>query len=172
MASSLEQLKQLTKVVADTGDFAAMEKFKPEVILMHLSMKVIILNTVMLFQDATTNPSLILAASKMEDYKGIVDRAVAFGQSYEGSLEEKVAKTVDKMFVLFGCEILKVVPGRVSTEVDARLSFDKDAQIEKAKALIAMYEEEGMKNPSYSCYWQYHQVDFVFNFQGFPRIGS
>merc|ERR1712088_992307 len=80
-------------------------------------------------EDATTNPSLILAASNMEAYKPIV---------------EKVEKTVDKMFVLFGAEILKVVPGRVSTEVDARLSFDKDAQIAKAKSLIAMYEEEGI----------------------------
>ena len=101
-----------------------MEKFKPE--------------------DATTNPSLILAASKMDAYKDIVDSAVAFGQAYEGSLEDKVAKVVDKMFVLFGVEILKVVPGRVSTEVDARLSFDKEAQIAKAKSLIAMYQELGI----------------------------
>lgn len=122
--SALEQLKKVTKVVADTGDFGAMEKFKPE--------------------DATTNPSLILAASKMDDYKGIVDRAVAYGHALDATLDEKVAKTVDKMFVLFGVEILKIVPGRVSTEVDARLSFNKEAQIEKAKSLIAMYEEEGI----------------------------
>merc|ERR1712223_353958 len=124
MATQLEQLKAHTKVVADTGDFASMTKFKPE--------------------DATTNPSLILAASNMEAYKPIVDKAVAYGNAHEGSTEEKVEKTVDKMFVLFGAEILKVVPGRVSTEVDARLSFDKDAQIAKAKSLIAMYEEEGI----------------------------
>ena len=105
----------------------------------------------------------------MEAYKPIVDKAVAYGNAHEGSTEEKVEKTVDKMFVLFGAEILKVViflkknlvlffvqflfnyiffqqvvPGRVSTEVDARLSFDKDAQIAKAKSLIAMYEEEGI----------------------------
>jgi len=122
--SALEQLKKHTKVVADTGDFAAMKKFQPE--------------------DATTNPSLILAASNMEAYKEIVDRAVAFGTAYDGPIEAKVSKAVDKMFVLFGIEILKVVPGRVSTEVDARLSFDKEAQIEKAKSLIAMYEEEGI----------------------------
>merc|ERR1712088_759394 len=84
------------------------------------------------------------AASNMEAYKPIVDKAVAYGNAHEGSTEEKVEKTVDKMFVLFGAEILKVVPGRVSTEVDARLSFDKDAQIAKAKSLIAMYEEEGI----------------------------
>lgn len=122
--SALEQLKGFTKVVADTGDFEAMAKFQPE--------------------DATTNPSLILAASEMEAYKPIVDRAVAFGNAYDGDLEKKREKAVDKMFVLFGVEILKKVPGRVSTEVDARLSFDKDAQIEKAKSLIAMYEEEGI----------------------------
>merc|ERR1719471_919409 len=80
----------------------------------------------------------------MDAYKGIVDKAVAFGQAYEGTTEQKVEKTVDKMFVLFGVEILKVVPGRVSTEVDARLSFNKEAQIEKALSLIAMYEEEGI----------------------------
>merc|ERR1712223_1968614 len=122
--SALEQLKSFTKVVADTGDFAAIDKFKP--------------------LDATTNPSLILAASNMEAYKGIVDKAVAFAQAYEGTTEQKVEKTVDKMFVLFGVEILKIVPGRVSAEVDARLSFNKEAQIEKALSLIAMYEEEGI----------------------------
>jgi len=122
--SALEQLKTFTKVVADTGDFAAIDKFKP--------------------LDATTNPSLILAASNMDAYKGLVDKAVAFGQSYDGTTEQKVEKTVDKMFVMFGVEILKIVPGRVSTEVDARLSFNKEAQIEKALSLIAMYEEEGI----------------------------
>jgi len=122
--SALEQLKTYTKVVADTGDFEAIDKFKPE--------------------DATTNPSLILAASNMDAYKEIVDKAVAFGSSFDGTTEEKVEKAVDKMFVLFGVEILKVVPGRVSTEVDARLSFNKEAQIKKAKSLIAMYEEEGI----------------------------
>ena len=88
------------------------------------------------FQDATTNPSLILAASNMEAYKPIVDRAVAFGNAYDGTLEQKREKAVDKMFVLFGVEILKKVPGRVSTEVDARLSFDKEAQIGKYKFLL------------------------------------
>merc|ERR1712241_1649396 len=94
--------------------------------------------------DATTNPSLILAASEMDDYKSIVNKAVAYGISVNGSIDEKVEKAVDKMFVLFGVEILKLVPGRVSTEVDARLSFDKDAQIKKALSLIAMYKEEGI----------------------------
>merc|ERR1712004_584262 len=119
-----EQLKSFTKVVADTGDFAAIDKFKP--------------------LDATTNPSLILAASNMDAYKELVDKTVAFGMAFDGSIAEKIEKAVDKMFVLFGVEILKVVPGRVSTEVDARLSFNKEAQIAKALSLIAMYEEEGI----------------------------
>ena len=80
----------------------------------------------------------------MDDYKSIVNKAVAYGISVNGSIDEKVEKAVDKMFVLFGVEILKLVPGRASTEVDARLSFDKDAQIKKALSLIAMYKEEGI----------------------------
>ena len=97
MASSLELLKQLTVVVADTGDFEAMRKFQP--------------------QDATTNPSLILAASGMEQYKPIVDQAIAFGKeelAKNGGVvnDDIISKTVDKMFVLFGCEILKIVPGK------------------------------------------------------------
>ena len=107
--TSLEKLKALTTVVADTGDFEAMKKFQP--------------------QDATTNPSLILAAAGMDQYKGLVDAAVAFGRAQGGSLEAQVEAAVDKLFVLFGCEILKIVPGRVSTEVDARLSFDKEGQV-------------------------------------------
>merc|ERR1712241_1559224 len=94
--------------------------------------------------DATTNPSLILAASNMDAYKGIVNKAVAFGKSVNGSIEEKVEKAVDKMFVLFGVEILKIVPGRVSTEVDARLSFNRDAQIKRALSLMSMYQEAGI----------------------------
>ena len=80
----------------------------------------------------------------MDSYKAIIDKAIAYGMAYDGPKEDKVTKSVDKMFVLFGVEILKVVPGRVSTEVDARLSFNKEAQVEKAKALIDMYEEEGI----------------------------
>lgn len=108
--SSLESLKKLTTVVADTGDFEAMKKFTP--------------------QDATTNPSLILAAASMDAYKPLVDRAVSYGREQGGAgLEQQVEAAVDKLFVLFGCEILKIVPGRVSTEVDARLSFDKQGQV-------------------------------------------
>merc|ERR1712241_1209989 len=109
--------------VADTGDFEAMKQFSP--------------------QDATTNPSLILNAATMPKYKEILDRAVAWGKTL-GDDDDSVSKTVDKMFVEFGCEILKIVPGRVSTEVDARLSFDKEGQIARALRIIDMYKDAGV----------------------------
>lgn len=118
MPSLVDQLKQLTTVVADTGDVNAIKKFSP--------------------QDATTNPSLIYKAAMMEDYAHIVDEAVAYG---EGDL----SVTMDKLAVAFGTEITKIVPGYVSTEVDARLSFDKEGTIQKARDLIKMYEEVGVK---------------------------
>merc|ERR1712168_422838 len=124
MATSLDQLKEKTVVVADTGDFEAMKKYKPT--------------------DATTNPSLILQAANMEQYATLINQAVEYGKKNGSNSAEKLTATMDKLFVLFGCEILKIVPGRVSIEVDARLSFDKTAQIEKAKRLIKMYEEEGI----------------------------
>jgi len=110
-------------VVADTGDFEAISAFKP--------------------RDATTNPSLILAAAKMPQYSSIVDKCVADAKS-GATMEEQVEIAMDKMFVAFGAEILKVVEGRVSTEVDARLSFDTEAQVAKALKLIALYEELGV----------------------------
>jgi transaldolase len=122
--SSLVQLKKHTKVVADTGDFSAMEMFKPE--------------------DATTNPSLILAASKMDKFASLVDQAIDVGKSFEGTQDEKVEKTADLLNVNIGLEILKVVPGRVSTEVDARLSFDKNAMVGKAKDLMSLYQVKGI----------------------------
>nr|ACO11350.1 Transaldolase [Caligus rogercresseyi] len=123
--SALDTLKTMTTVVADTGDFEAIKEFTP--------------------QDATTNPSLILAAASMERYKPFVGKAIEAAKVHGGaSLEEKIEYAVDKLFVLFGMEILKVVPGRVSTEVDARISFDKEAQIKRALRLIALYEEEGI----------------------------
>lgn len=124
MASALEQLKQFTTVVADTGDFEAIEKYKPT--------------------DATTNPSLILAASKMPQYAHLIDQALEYGKSGGGDHKEQVTRAMDKLFVLFGCEILKIVPGRVSTEVDARMSYDLEGQIKKAKELIALYKEAGI----------------------------
>merc|ERR1711990_1129736 len=124
MGTSLEQLKASgTVVVADTGDFEAIAKFKP--------------------RDATTNPSLILAAAKMPQYSAIVDAAITAAKA-GATLEEQVEIAMDKLFVDFGAEILKVVEGRVSTEVDARLSFDKDAQVAKALKLISLYEELGV----------------------------
>ena len=125
--NSLEQLKQVTVVVADTGDFASIQKFRP--------------------RDATTNPSLIAAAAAMPQYAGVVDAALkwAKGDSADKSPAAVCKRAVDRLAVEFGMEILKVVPGRVSTEVDARLSYDTDASIEKARDLIAMYEKVGVK---------------------------
>ncbi|MDF1825776.1 MAG: transaldolase [Verrucomicrobiales bacterium] len=120
MANQLEQLKQFTTVVADTGDFESMREYEP--------------------QDATTNPSLILKASQQEQYAHLVDKAVAdFGGS--GSVEA----VIDRVLVAFGKEILQIVPGRVSTEVDARLSFDEAATIAKAKEIIGLYEDGGIE---------------------------
>lgn len=123
--NSLEQLKATgTVVVADTGDFESIAKFTP--------------------QDATTNPSLILAATRKKEYKGIIDNAIEYGRGQEGTIAYKVSAAVDYLLVKFGQAILNVVPGRVSTEVDARLSFDKDATIKKALEIIELYENNGI----------------------------
>jgi transaldolase len=125
MANSLEQLKKLTVIVADTGDVDSIQAFKP--------------------QDATTNPSLILAASKMEKYSALFDSAVAYGLEKKSKDDPTIVSTIcDKLAVNFGAEILKIVPGRVSTEVDARLSFDQAGSLRKAHEIIAMYEEMGI----------------------------
>lgn len=123
MANSLEQIRQLgTIVVADTGDFEAMKSFRPT--------------------DATTNPSLILAAAKLPQYAPLFAKAVAYGKTKPA--DQALEATLDYLFVLFGLEILKIIPGRVSTEVDARLSFDTQASIEKAQQIIKLYEAEGI----------------------------
>ncbi|XP_076624656.1 transaldolase [Colletes latitarsis] len=124
MTSSLTQLKEITTIVADTGDFQAMEQFKPI--------------------DATTNPSLILAAANQKKYAHLIDKAVQYGKKSGSTLQEQLEAALDITCVLFGKEILNIIPGRVSTEVDARLSFNKEASIEKAKKLIALYEENGI----------------------------
>jgi len=124
MTSSLDQLKKYTLVVADTGDFNSIQKYKP--------------------QDSTTNPSLILAASQIPAYKHLVDEAIAYGKAHGKDTHHKVEIALDKLAVNFGIEILKLVPGRVSTEVDARLSFDTEANIKKARELIALYKEAGI----------------------------
>jgi len=123
--NALEQLKKFTQVVADTGDFESMRKFRPV--------------------DATTNPSLIFAATQKETYTPLVDRAIEAGRKAGGSDHERVQEVLDRLAVLFGVEILKIVPGRVSTEVDARLSFDGEATVRKAEKLIRLYEEQGIQ---------------------------
>ena len=121
--NQLDQLKQHTIVVADTGDFEAMKAYKP--------------------QDATTNPSLILQASQKDEYKSLVEKAVADSKASSLSGPALLDAVMDRLVVAFGLEILKIVPGRVSTEVDARLSFDTQANIDKARHLIGMYEKAG-----------------------------
>ena len=122
--TELESLKKLTTVVADTGDFEALAKYKP--------------------QDATTNPSLLLKASQMPKYKHLVDEALTYASKQGGDKTAQTNAFMDKLAVNFGCEILKIVPGRVSTEVDATLSFDTAGSIAKAKQLIALYEKAGI----------------------------
>lgn len=122
-ANQLEQLRKFTTVVADTGDFESMKIYQP--------------------QDATTNPSLILQAASKDEYKHLVEKAVAEMKVSQLAGAELLDATLDRILVLFGLEILKIVPGRVSTEVDARLSFDTEATIDKARHLIAAYEKEG-----------------------------
>ena len=120
----LEQLKKFTQVVADTGDFESIKQFKPV--------------------DATTNPSLIFSAAQKPQYKGLIQDAVNYGKDKGTNAEEKINEIVDKLSVNFGLEILKIVPRRVSTEVDARLSFDKEASLSKARKLISLYESNGI----------------------------
>ncbi|MCK4751588.1 MAG: transaldolase, partial [Bacteroidales bacterium] len=120
----LEQLKQYTQVVADTGDFGSMKQYQPV--------------------DATTNPSLIFAAAQKPEYAHLVDRAIEFGREEGGSSDQRLNSTMDMVAVLFGMEILKIVPRRVSTEVDARLTFDTEATILKARKIIGMYEDHGI----------------------------
>jgi transaldolase len=122
--NALEQLKKFTTVVADTGDFASMKAYAP--------------------QDATTNPTLIEKAVEMPAYQGLLEKAVADGKDGVGSKEVRARAIIDQLLTLFGREILKIVPGRVSTEVDARLSFDVQATVEKARHLIEIYRAAGI----------------------------
>ncbi len=123
--NQLEALKQYTTVVADTGDFAQLAAFEP--------------------QDATTNPSLILKAVHMPAYQPLLNEVVAQVKSAgTGTTEQATEAVMDALLVRFGCEILKHVPGRVSTEVDARLSFDTQATVAKGKQLVALYNAQGI----------------------------
>lgn len=126
MSTSLDQLKAAgTTCVSDSGDFESIAQYKP--------------------QDATTNPSLILAAAKKPQYARLIDVAIAYAKEQKlDSLDAKVDSALDRLLVEFGKEILKIVPGRVSTEVDARFSFDKEATIAKALHIIELYKELGV----------------------------
>jgi transaldolase len=122
--SQLDQLKQFTKVVADTGDFESMRAYQP--------------------YDATTNPSLIFAATQKPEYGYLLDKAIADLKSSPLNGSAKIEAIIDRLLVLFGMEILQIVPGRVSTETDARLSFDREGSINKGRQLIALYEQGGI----------------------------
>ncbi len=125
MATLLEQLKKMTVVVADTGDIQSAKKFEP--------------------RDATTNPSLIAAAAHMPEYAATIASALARARKEStGDRDALIKHSIDRLCVEFGLQILKIVPGRVSTEVDARLSFDTAASVAKARKLIGMYEAEGI----------------------------
>jgi len=126
MSNSLEQLKATgTVVVSDSGDFVSIGKYKP--------------------QDATTNPSLILAASKKEEYAKLMDVAIAYGKEHGGSkIDDQVDAALDRLLVEFGKEILKIVPGKVSTEVDARFSFSTKGSVDKALHIIELYKSLGI----------------------------
>jgi transaldolase len=124
MSSQLEQLKKVSIVVADTADFGLLAQYQP--------------------QDATTNPSLVLAGTKLPKYAPLIDEAIAYGLKKSTNSEEQLEWIIDKLTVNFGIEILKLIPGRVSTEVNAKLSFDVNASVAKAKRLVKMYEEAGI----------------------------
>ena len=124
MTNQLNSLRQLTVVVADTGDIDAIRQYKPE--------------------DATTNPSLILSAAALPQYASLIDEAIAYGKQQSQDKAQQLIDAEDKLAVNIGLEILKLVPGRVSTEVDARLSYDTNATVVKARKLIALYEAAGI----------------------------
>ncbi len=119
--NQLDQLKKFTKVVADTADFESIKEFKPE--------------------DATTNPSLVYAATQKQEYAHLLDEVLADRKKSGLSDAAQVEDVIDHLLVQFGCDILEIVPGRVSTETDARLSFDVEGSIKKARRLIELYEE-------------------------------
>jgi transaldolase len=122
--NKLDQLKKMTTIVADTGEFEEIKKYLPT--------------------DATTNPSLIFAASSKPEYQFLIEEAIQWGKKNATTPSTIKEQITDKVFVNFGLEILKIVPGRVSTEVDARLSFDAEASVKKARHLIALYEAAGI----------------------------
>ena len=126
MTDKLTSLRQLTTVVADTGDIAAMKLYQP--------------------QDATTNPSLILNAAQIPEYRKLIDEAIGWARDQSSNKEEQLQLVSDKLAVNIGLEILKLIPGRISTEVDARLSYDTEGSIAKARSLIKLYNDAGISN--------------------------
>ena len=126
MTTQLDSLRSMTVVVADTGDIDAIKKYQP--------------------QDATTNPSLILSASALLQYAPLIDEAIAYAKAQSADKAQQLIDAEDKLAVNIGLEILKIVPGRISTEVDARLSYDTQATVEKARKLIALYNAAGISN--------------------------
>lgn len=122
--NQLEQLQQFTTLVADTGDIESIRRYQPE--------------------DATTNPSLLLKAVSLPHYEPLLQRARKFAETRGGDSQTQLDNATDKLAVLIGKEILNIVPGRVSTEVDARLSFEKEASIARAKKLVDLYEQSGI----------------------------
>jgi transaldolase len=126
MSNKLEQLKSMTNVVADTGDIEAIKRFKP--------------------MDATTNPSLLLKAAQLPQYASLVSDSKNWAAKQPGSSAEQLSACMDKLSVAIGSEILAIIPGRISTEVDSRLSFDTQATLAKARQLIALYNDAGIAN--------------------------
>ena len=126
MTTQLDSLRKMTVVVADTGDIDAIKKYQP--------------------QDATTNPSLILSASALSQYAPLIDEAIAYAKAQSADKAQQLIDAEDKLAVNIGLEILKIVPGRISTEVDARLSYDTQATVEKARKLISLYNAAGISN--------------------------
>lgn len=126
MTTQLDSLRSMTVVVADTGDIDAIKKYQP--------------------QDATTNPSLILSASALPQYAPLIDEAITYAKAQSADKAQQLIDAEDKLAVNIGLEILKIVPGRISTEVDARLSYYTQATVEKARKLIALYNAAGISN--------------------------
>lgn len=124
MTSKLDQLKTMTDIVADTGDIEAIKLYQP--------------------LDATTNPSLLYKAAQLSQYQNILSESIAWAKQQVSDSENTINLAMDRFSVLIGCEILSIIPGKISTEVDARLSFDTEATIEKARSLIALYQSEGI----------------------------
>lgn len=124
--NKLEQLKSLSTVVADTGDIEAIKRFSPI--------------------DATTNPSLILQAAQLPQYRELLQQSLSWGKQNSGSDQEFLSNSAEHLGVSIGLEILKIIPGRISTEVDARLSFNTQATLDKAREIVAMYNQAGIPN--------------------------